>query len=182
MALTRAEVKKAIEIVGSDVAARSRIESVLAPILGTKSGFFRNLVLATGYGFAKLPDQAARALAPYSGVPPIALRHPSKIPLDPNRKGSLGYELQCTEIAETAAAAIERQKAQIPSLAAASVFARSQGFAHAGVSLKMTVGGEYVLDWWLTLDVANPVVFRVDDFDQDRGGMGVPFEKFVGFA
>ena len=182
MALTRAEVKEAIAIVGSDKAAKTRIDSVLAPILGTGAGFFRNLLLATGYGFAKLPDQAIRAVGRHSNIPPFALAHPSKIPFDPNRKGSMGYELQCTEIATTAAEAIERRKAAIPALEAASVFPRSRGFAHAGVLLAMKGGGQYVLDWWLTLDVANPVVFRADDFDQDRGWAGVEFEKFNGFA
>jgi hypothetical protein len=182
MALTQPDVKRAIEIVGSDKAARSRIDSVLAPVLGTGSGFFRNLLLATGYGFAKLPDQAIRAVGRHSSIPPFVLAHPSKIPLDPNRKGSLGYELQCTEIAVTAAAAIERKKESIPALESASQCARSKGFAHAGVLLAMKGGSQYVLDWWLTLDVANPVVFRADDFDQDRGWAGVEFEEFRGFA
>jgi hypothetical protein len=181
MALARTDVQTAIRIVSSDAAATSRIDSILAPMLGRRSGFFRNVLLATGYGFAKLGDDAIRAVGRRGNVPPFALRHPSEIPLDPNRKGSLGYELQCTEIAITAAAAIERHKAEIPSLVAASQCARSAGFAHAGVLLKMKDGTEYVLDWWLTLDASNPVVFRFDDFDQDRAG-GIPFEKFAGFA
>jgi hypothetical protein len=183
MALSRSDVQTAIRIVSSDTAARSRIDSILAPVLGDKSGFFRNVLLATGFGFAKLPGDALVAIGRKAAPPFAVARYQStrETPLDPNRKGTLGYELQCTEIATTAAEAIERRKVEIPALAAASQCARSAGFAHAGVQLDMKDRSQYVLDWWLTLDVANPVVFRFDDFDQDRKGAGIPFERFTMF-
>jgi hypothetical protein len=184
MTLLRAQVQQAIEIVSSDSAARSRIDSILAPVLGRHSGFFRNVLLATGFGFAKLPGDAIVAVGRRGAAPPFAVaryQQSREIPLDPNRKGTLGYELQCTEIATTAAAAIERHKARIPGLKTAFQCARTEGFAHAGVQLDMDDGSQYVLDWWLTLDVANPVVFRFADFDLNRQQGGVAFERFTLF-
>jgi len=55
------------------------------------------------------------------------------------------------------------------------------GYAHHGLVLTTEGNEKYVIDWWLTLDVANPVVFRLEDFDMDRKGTGVPFEAFAGF-
>jgi hypothetical protein len=93
----------------------------------------------------------------------------------------MGYELQCTEIAETAAAAIARSQRMIPGLSEVGTMSRSSGYAHAGVHLTMQDGSQYVVDWWATLDVTNPLVFKAKDFDEDRKSAAIPFKQFTGF-
>jgi hypothetical protein len=183
--LSRAQVQKAIEIVAADPESTSRISSMLS-ILGRNAGFTRNMAMALGYGLAKIPFDAALAAGRRGNVPLFAYNRAKaemKVPLDPNRQGTWGYELQCTEIATKASEAIEKKKSMIEGLTKASLCARSVGYAHAGVQLAMRSGGgtaNYVLDWWATLDVENPLVFRYDDFDQDRFMSGIPFQYFHG--
>jgi hypothetical protein len=173
-------------IVAADPEATSRIQSSLA-FLGRGAGFTRNLIMATGYGIAETAHDALLELGKRGGVPPFALaraRADRKLPLDPNRPGTMGYELQCTEIAIRAAAAIELHKSEIPGLASAFQCARSVGFAHAGVQLVLRAGGKvsnYVLDWWATLEIWDPLVYRFDDFDQNRFLSGTKFSKFYGY-
>ncbi len=187
MALSRDQVQKAIKIVSADSEASSRIKSLFS-ILPVGAGFTRNLFMATGYGIAEKAHDALLAAGKYGGVPPFALaraRADRKLPLDPNRQGTWGYELQCTEIAIKAASAIEAHKSQIKGLSSAFQCARSVGFAHAGVQLVMSGSpkpSNYVLDWWATLDLDNPLVFRYDDFDQNRFMSGIEFSYFHGFS
>lgn len=188
MALTRTQIQAAVRIVANDPEASQRIRSALN-FLGRASGPTRNMLMALGYGVAELSQDALLAAAKAGGMPsPLlaAAKRNRQIPLDPNRAGSWGYELQCTEIAERAAAAIMKQKSSVPRLLEASMVSRSAGFAHAGVLLVMqdTPGAtsKYVADWWATLDIENPVLFRFDDFDQNRSFSGVPLVSFVSFA
>ena len=172
MGLSRRTVALAIQIVAEDQAATERIDSILAPILGKSSGFTRNILMATGFGFAALPAQAATA---------VGFESPYAVPFDPNRPGSWGYELQCTEIAETAKTALEKRLHEIPGIKEVGTHARTMGYSHHGLVLTTFGNEKYVIDWWLTLDVSNPVVFRFSDFDLDKKGTGVPFEDFAGF-
>lgn len=188
MALNKEQVLKAVTIVAADPEASSRIQSALS-FLGRNSGFTRNMMMAMGFGVAKTAHDAILEAGRRGGVPPMAIARAKasrQIPFDPNRSGSMGYELQCTEIAVRAAAAIEAKKSQIPNLAEASQCSRSVGFAHAGVLLVMKDGtkgaSRYVLDWWATLDVQNPLVFRYDDFDQNRFMSGTAFENFISYS
>ena len=175
MGLSRRTVALAIQIVAKDQAATERIDSILAPILGKSSGFTRNVLMATAYGFLTLPHDIAQ------GKSEKKFKSPYPIPFDPNRPGSWGYELQCTEIAETAKTALEKRLHEIPGIKEVGTHARTMGYSHHGLVLTTFGNEKYVIDWWLTLDVSNPVVFRFSDFDLDKKGTGVPFEDFAGF-
>jgi hypothetical protein len=182
LSLSRDAVAGAIAIISSDSNAKQRIESIVAPILGTQSGFFRNLGMALGFGaaavFQTVRTSPFRAYAAATGG---TFQNPT-VPLDPNRPGTYGYELQCTAIVEAAVEAIQKRRQEVAGLQEATLMARSEGFAHAGVHFAMTDKTNYVIDWWATLDVMNPLLYRADDFDKNRKDKAVLFQDFRGFA
>ncbi len=182
MSLSREVVASAIAVVASDPDAKQRIEGILAPVLGRQSGFFRNLGMTAVFTvfdvFQTVRTSPFRAYAAATGEP---FQKPF-VPWDPNRPGSAGYELQCTAIVEAAVTAIEKRKGEVPGLKEASLMSRSEGFAHAGVHLEMKDKSKYVIDWWATLDVANPLLFVADDFDKNHKEKAILFKDFHGFS
>lgn len=197
MALTRLQVQLCITAVSEDVNARSRIDSIFSA-MGRHSGFTRNALMATSNAIETMirpVNRATQALftVGMSEVNRWQLRQAGHTPLgegptlfDPNVEGSPGSELQCTAIAEAAKEAIDRKCKRVPGylpgLASTDCFSRSEGFAHMGLALKMTDSSKYVLDWWATLDVANPLVYRFDDFDNDRKDAAREYKRFGGFS
>ncbi|MCB1955174.1 MAG: hypothetical protein KDG55_05830 [Rhodocyclaceae bacterium] len=197
MALTRLQVQLCITAVGEDVNARSRIDSIFSA-MGRHAGFTRNALMATSNALETLGRGVNRGIQAIttggsSEINRWQMRRAGQRPFDegpllfdPNVEGSPGSELQCTAIAEAAKDAIDRKCKRtpgcIPGLASTSCFSRSQGFAHMGLVLTMTDGGKYVLDWWATLDVDNPLVYRFDDFDNNRKDAAQEFKRFGGFS
>lgn len=176
MALAPITVSRLIKIVSADPVASYRITSWLStvPVLGPYTGSVRNMFFSLGQGLIDIGAQYAE------GRWNVDMGKDYN-PLNPNLEGSIGYELQCTGLAEAACAAIMKAKASVPAVANASVVARSSGFAHAGVLIETTDGGKYVVDWWLTLELKNPYLFLFDDWDQNISGSGVSYFHFKGF-
>ena len=83
-------------------------------------------------------------------------------------------------IAEATSNAIEARRGEAPHLKAVSQQAREKGYSHTGTLIEMDDGSRYVLDWWKSLSIRNPFVFRYRNFMQDLGG-GIPFTEFKGF-
>ena len=45
-------------------------------------------------------------------------------------------------------------------------------------------GGEYVIDWWMNLDLRNPLVWRMEHWVRYpfTGPFGIPYQEFTGFT
>ena len=58
-------------------------------------------------------------------------------------------------------------------------------FGHYAPKLTMHNGGEYIFDWWMTLEIFNPIVWRFEDWRQYPSPVvltrGVQFASFQGF-
>lgn len=102
-------------------------------------------------------------------------------PFDPNNPQSVAYRDICTGIAEAAVAALTKRAAEIPGVASFIQESRDESFAHAAVGLKMTAGGHYVLDWWVTLETDDPLVCLYEDWNNARLGRSVTAASFHGF-
>jgi hypothetical protein len=51
-----------------------------------------------------------------------------------------------------------------------------------GVVLKIEDDTSYVLDWWATLAIDNPLVYKFDDFDMNRKDAAREYAQFGGFS
>ena len=197
MALNRFQVQQCIVAVTADVNARSRIDSIFSAF-GRQAGLTRNALMATSNAVEAVGRGVSRATAAVLSVGMTEvgrwqvrqaggkLTDEGPLLFDPNVDGTPGAELQCTAIAAAAQGAIDlRQKRTpgfVPQLRATGCYSRSVGFAHMGLVLHMQDGSDYVLDWWATLDVDNPLVYRLDDFDKNRKDAALTFDRFGGFA
>jgi hypothetical protein len=197
MALTKFQVQQCIVAVKDDVNARSRIDSIFSAF-GRQAGLTRNALMATSNAVESVARGASRMTQALfsvgmtelnrwqmrrAGVQPV---DEGPLLFDPNVDGTPGAELQCTAIAMAAQGAIDlRQKRNpgfVPNLRATGCYSRSVGFAHMGLVLHMQDGGDDVLDWWATLDVDNPLIYRLDDFDNNRKDAALTFDRFGGFS
>jgi hypothetical protein len=201
MALSKLQVTQCIAAVRQDKDASRRISSIFS-IMGKQGGFTRNALMATSNAVEQLSRVVVRGTSAVLTVgqsevarwntdrtfKQAGLKSPNEQPLlfDPNTAGSPGAEYQCTAIAEAAQAAIEQRqqlsKNFVPDLMKVSSHSRSEGFAHMGVMLQMQDLTSYVLDWWATLDVENPLVYKFDDFDMNRKDAAREFAQFGGFS
>jgi hypothetical protein len=167
--------------------------------MGKQAGFTRNALMATSNAieqFSRVVTRGTMAVTTLgqsevtrwnneriAGIKPL-----DKQPLlfDPNTVGSPGAEYQCTAIAEAARDAIERRQQLsanfVPDLRKVTCHSRSEGFAHMGVVLKIQDDTSYVLDWWATLDIENPLVFKFEDFDMNRKDAARQYAQFGGFS
>ena len=200
MALSKHQVTQCIVAVRHDGDAAGRISSIFS-VMGRQAGFTRNALMATSNAIETLGRAVSRGtnaaftlgtseLTNWNNKRTLAkygYKGPYDQPLlfDPNVDGSLGAEYQCTAISEAAQKAIDkRQKLSpdfVPGLARVSCHSRSEGFAHMGVVLEMKDKKDYVLDWWATLDIDNPLVYKFDDFDMNRKDAALEFKNFGGF-
>lgn len=201
MALTKLHVTQCIAAVKQDKDAARRIDSIFS-VMGKQAGFTRNALMATSNAIESVSRAVTRGtnaaltmgqsevarwntdrVLKQAGMKPIG---DQPLLFDPNVEGSPGAEYQCTAISEAAQNAIEkRQKLSknfVPDLAKVTCHSRSEGFAHMGVVLTMTDKSTYVLDWWATLDIDNPLVYKFDDFDMNRKDAAREFAKFGGFS
>jgi len=181
MSFSRLTVSRIINVVKSDKIAYERIDSMLQyipplwiPGLRDKRGWVRNYGMATAETYL---DIGAWFAGKKFGV--SFGKHWN--PFDPNLPGSVGYEYQCTGMAEAASAAIMAAKSQLPAVKFAEPRDRSEGLTHSGVWIETVDGGEYIVDWWTTLDIDNPYVFRYADWDQNQKSKGFEFKEFRGF-
>ena len=173
MALTKETVQRMVKVVSADAVARERISSILGDVgvLGGSRGAVRNFMMVLG-------DMVMDTITwgtDKAGIEPIS-GHDF---YDPNGKG-WGAQLQCTGIAEAATQALNRRADEFPNVSEFQVGSRSESYPHAGVVVVTTDGNRYVVDWWMTLEVDNPMVFRHADWDAAKGG-GVALKNFNGF-
>lgn len=201
MALSKLQVTQCIAAVRQDKDAAGRINSIFS-VMGKQAGFTRNALMATSNAveqFSRVVTRGTKAVLSL-GQSEVArwnnnrvLRQAGIKPLDdqpllfdPNVDGSLGAEYQCTAISEAARDAIEqRQKLStgfVPDLEKVTCHSRSEGFAHMGVVLTIRDKTSYVLDWWATLDIENPLVYKFDDFDMNRKDAAREYSQFGGFS
>jgi hypothetical protein len=201
MALSKLQVTQCIAAVRQDKDASWRINSIFS-VMGKQSGVTRNYLMAFSNVVETLGRGVTRGITAVASVgssevsrwstdrafKQAGLKSPNDQPLlfDPNLDSSLGAELQCTGIAEAAQAAIEQRqqisKNFVPDLKKVSCHSRSEGYAHMGVVLTMKDDTNYVLDWWATLDIANPLVYKFDDFDMNRKDAAREYAQFGGFS
>lgn len=84
----------------------------------------------------------------------------------------------CTGIADATEAAIK--KAKIPEISEVGTADRVyRSVYHTATLIKTNDGGEYVFDWHATLNSLNPLIFRKNDWMEDKNG--VQFAGFTGF-
>jgi hypothetical protein len=171
MALTKQMVQRMVAVVAADPVARGRISSVLG-VFGQNSGAVRNGLMVLG----DLWFDGASALGNKVGLGKME----NADFFDPSGNG-WGAELQCNGIVEVSVNALKRKSGDFPNVSEFRLASRTAGNAHAGVFVETVDGGEYVIDWWRTLKIANPLVFRHGVWDADKPG-GVLLENFVGFT
>lgn len=88
----------------------------------------------------------------------------------------------CVGIADASSAAISnalKNSANLPDVDSSETISRSKPAAHTATLVTMKDGSQYVFDWHKTLNVNNPFIFKVDDWNQNREG--VMFTKFSGW-
>lgn len=170
MSLSKETVRKIVRIISADRESCDRISSWISSGLAARMGYgglVRNLVMGT-------------------------------VGLSPGDQSSTGYRLSCDGIADATAAAISNVikkssgsdprwcnvvKEPLREVLEAKSKARSidHGFSHTGTAIYMKDGTQYVLDWWMSLNVEDPHIFRYDDFIYNRGN-SVRFSDFNGWS
>jgi hypothetical protein len=89
-----------------------------------------------------------------------------------------GYgDFVCTGIADATVAAIE--KAAIAEVAGAAREDRVVPECHSVSGVTMRDGSQFVFDWFLNLEIHNPVIFRLDEW-QVNSSDGIQFASFRG--
>jgi hypothetical protein len=92
-------------------------------------------------------------------------------------------DIVCTGIADATSAAItsalKGEKPLTEVAGATTVSRRVWGTDHTATLIKMADKSEYVFDWHATLNVFNPLIFKVDDWKMGQGG--VQLHEFQGF-
>jgi len=176
MALTPITAERLVKIVCADSQARSRISSILAavPFVNANAGGIRNYMLAFAQTYVGLGIRRSE------GYFNVDLRGTN--PFNPFLPNSLGHRLNCVGIAEAAVAAINQKINSIPEISLTKKASRSASWPHAGVSVFTRDQGHYIMDWWMNLDPANPMMFKFADWDRARTETGIPFHEFKGFA
>ena len=94
---------------------------------------------------------------------------------------TIGHQLNCEGIALAAVAAIKKKMKAIPAVESVAVMRREYGLAHFGVQIDTIDGGQYILDWWMSLDIADPFVFPYKTWNLDKKETGVAYSDFGGF-
>jgi hypothetical protein len=167
MALTVEQAREIVNIVASDSECGRRINSVLkiVPPQYQASGFIRNTLITVG--FDMVPD----ILDTY-GIQ--------------KRKGMQSDEFRyhcCNGIADAVMDVFSHHR-KLPFIKSVSK-GDSKSTDHTAPQFAMTAGGEYVFDWWLTLDIRNPILWRKADWEQFTNpafsNKGTQYRYFEGF-
>ncbi len=175
MALAKITVSRIIRIVAADEECNFRIQSIIALLpLGKKTGWVRNLGMALGQGLWPAGQRYAE------GRWGVNFGENAN-ELDPNIDLSTGHKLSCDGIVLAVRDAVSKKLTAVPAVASVEKVSRSNGLAHAGLLLNTTDGGEYILDWWMSLDVENPYVFPFKPWDADKKETGIKYSDFGGF-
>ena len=163
MALSKQTVLQIIEIVAQDAECQKRVNSWLNKVdiadSGT-AGIVRNFAIGLAYGL--VPKRWENSF-------------------DPSERESMAYLYSCDGIAEATSIAINAKIKDIEGLTRASEQARKTGYSHTGTLLEMTDNTKYVLDWWKSLSIRCPFVFKYDDFMYQKSE-GTPSTDFKGFV
>jgi len=186
MALSRQTASALVDIVGSDPRCLHQIQSVFALVPSGLGGATRNLGMATINGVSVLagdgmkwmvnrrPDFAQSWLGQYLLARDLTLFDPT----DPSTAQFL-----CTGIADVTLEAIRGAAAKHPAslskMALVDTISRFEPFDHTATLVASTDGGEYVFDWWKTLHPWCPMIYRREDFLNNRNG--VLFTQFGGW-
>ena len=174
MALSRETVAAIIEVVAADNLCRSVINKAGMPRLVQAVAPW--LAMAGAYRNAQM-----QMYEWYSDVPPAS-----------SEDSGSPYMMEriCVGIAnavqEAATRALFTKKLNIP-IDYSQHIARVRNdtfFGHYANKVVSSDGGEYVLDWWMTLEIRNPMVWRYSEWRQYPlvcGTVGCPFSLFRGF-
>lgn len=160
MALSKFTVSQIVQIVAADPESIHRVNSWLNKIDiadSGEAGAVRNFSMVLGSMFT-----AGKTL-------------------DPSDQESLAYQYSCDGIAEATSKAIKAKLDTVPHLVKCEAQAREKGYSHTGTMIVMDDETKYVLDWWKSLNIRDPIVFQYRNFMQDLGG-GIPFTAFKGFS
>ena len=162
MALSRTTVARILDVVASDPESNRRVNSWLRWMdiadSGT-AGVVRNYSIA----FADM------------------MTFGQVKALDPSEREQLAYLYSCDGIAEATAAAIRPKVKEIPRLVRVDEQARERGYSHTGTLLEMDDGTKYVLDWWKSLSIRDPFVFKYQSFMWDLGD-GINYTNWSGYS
>lgn len=164
MPLSVETARKLVDVVSKDQESRRRVDSWIRWFAVTQQG----------HG----PSSAGVA-----GV--IRNFAMAAVNMDPSERDSNAFRWSCDGIAEATAIAINKaiqlDRKRFSGIVSAEEQARKEGYSHTGTLINLEGGSRYVFDWWKSLDVMNPHIFRYDDFMNDRG-RSVPFQDFLGFS
>lgn len=159
MSLSRDQVEKIIRIVSIDSVCRQRIGTAyqIIPACFSLSGQWRNTKNSIGDTFQEDYSQKTQ------------------------NEMCIGISAAVTSAVMTA-----WHKKELPWLVKVGDQRNDpEWFGHYAPKLTMHNGGEYILDWWMTLEIFNPIVWRFADWRQYPSPFvltrGVQFASFQGF-
>jgi hypothetical protein len=186
MALTRATANTVVDAVGADAECLHRIKSAFFLVPWGQAGATRNFGMAFLNSTSMLaddgwhwilqrdPDFARSWLGQYLLKKDLTVFDPSDASTE---------QYVCTGIATATADAICRARTASPAafarVASVDTVSRSSPYEHTATRLQ-TPDGDYVFDWWKTLHPWCPMLYRHDDFMENRGG--ILHLHFGGFA
>lgn len=181
MPLTREEAQAIINVVSNDQNCRSLIQSVLRimPAHWKAGGWMRNAANTIIYdvGAGIVSKSAWQEKFKNGFVSGLTESFPQ----------SKKFQAECCNgIAKATTAAICSHLSQLPFVSGAN---DSQGtitdYGHYATKVIMKKGGEYTFDWWMSLDVYNPILWRTKDWlhypNSAIMNKGVDFYNFEGF-
>ncbi len=167
MSLSKATAAAIVDAVSQDVESRRRLHSILrflGPVGTQHRGGLRDTGLEWKAIFASLPA-LGHGWGSFTGRIDNKLNDPAYA------------DLCCVGIADATVAAIN--KAGITEVAAAAREDRILPEWHSVTGVTMRDGSQYTFDWFLTLAVNNPVIFRLDEWRADMS-FGIQFAGFSG--
>ena len=168
MALTKAQANDIVRVVQADSECRVRIKSFLGSMLPDSWGLagpLRNTALTAASMGTSLWMEKEEGTAAHKFAQPYI----------------------CYGIAQATTKALENAQSQgrLPGVDSVIQRIRASKPSHFASGLSMTsdnamIGKFYVFDWWKTLVVGNPMIFRGSDWDSKRGGKTLG--NFNGYA
>ena len=167
MALTVEQAREIVNIVASNAECGRRINSVVGIINPefNASGFIRNNLITAGFDV----------------IPDILDRYGIQ-----KRKNMQSQEFRyhcCNGIADAVMDVFTHHR-KLPFIKEIRK-GDCQTTDHTAPLFAMVSGGEYVFDWWLTLDIRNPIIWRRADWDYftnpAHSNKGTQYRYFEGF-
>lgn len=167
MSLTREQAQEIVNVVAKDANCVNRINSIFGKLPANikGSGEIRNLLIT----------------AAFDVVPDVLERFGVKERMTPQ---STEFAQHCCVAISDAVCTLFKHHRNLPFIKEISGGSCVTTDHYAPI-FKMKSGGEYVFDWWMSLDVQNPIIWRKFEWehftDPTHFFDGVPLKEFKGF-